>query len=93
MRTAEDDGPAERNESQFYYFRLEDQVPQDHLLRLIYQHVDLSFVRERLQPFHSSTGAALGHETASETQLPSWRFAPNRSSACGSLPADLSSVF
>jgi len=60
MRTAEDDGPAERNESQFYYFRLEDQVPQDHLLRLIYQHVDLSFVRERLQPFHSSTGRPSG---------------------------------
>ncbi len=26
-------------------------------------------------------------------QLPSWSFASNRSSACGSLPASLSSVF
>jgi len=26
-------------------------------------------------------------------QLPSWSFASNRSSACGSLPANLSSVF
>jgi len=49
-------GQHERTESLFYYFRLEDQIPQDHLLRLIDEHVDLSFVRERLQPFYSSTG-------------------------------------
>ncbi len=34
-------------ESLFYYFRLEQQIPEDHLLRLIDQHVDMSFVRER----------------------------------------------
>ena len=45
-----------RTESLFYYFRLEDQIPGDHLLRLIDQYVDLSFVRERLKPFYSSTG-------------------------------------
>ena len=49
-------GQQERTESLFYYFRLEDQIPQDHLLRLIDQYVDLSFVRERLKPFYSSTG-------------------------------------
>jgi transposase len=49
-------GQHERTESLFYYFRLEDQIPEDHLLRLIDQHVDLSFVRERLKPFYSSTG-------------------------------------
>jgi len=49
-------GQHERSESLFYYFRLEDQIPQDHLLRLIDKHVDLSFVRERLKPFYSSTG-------------------------------------
>ncbi len=42
-------GQQERTESLFYYFRLEDQIPEDHLLRLIDQHVDLSFVRERLR--------------------------------------------
>jgi transposase len=45
-----------RTQSLFYYFRLEDQIPEDHLLRLIDRHVDLSFVRERLRSFHSSTG-------------------------------------
>ena len=38
-------GQQERTESMFYYFRLEDQIPEDHLLRLIDQYVDLSFVR------------------------------------------------
>ena len=49
-------GQHERTESLFYYFRLEDQIPEDHLLRLIDQYVDLSFVRERLKPFYSSIG-------------------------------------
>jgi len=49
-------GQQERTESLFYYFRLEDQIPEDHLLRLIDQHVDLSFVRERLRSSYSATG-------------------------------------
>ena len=49
-------GQQERTESLFHYFRLEDQIPKDHLLRLIDEHVDLSFVRERLKTFYSSTG-------------------------------------
>jgi hypothetical protein len=32
-------------ESLFYYLRLEDQIPESHLLRLIQTHVDFSFVR------------------------------------------------
>ena len=43
-------------ESLFYYFRLEDQIPKDHLLRLIDRYADFSFVRERLKNFYSSTG-------------------------------------
>jgi hypothetical protein len=35
---------------------LEDQISEDHLLRLIDQHIDLSFVRERLKNFYSGTG-------------------------------------
>ena len=35
-----------RTHSLFYYFRLEEQIPEDHLLRLIDRHVDLSFVRD-----------------------------------------------
>jgi transposase len=45
-----------QNESLFYYFRLEEQIPEDHLLRLIDRHIDLSFVRERLKRFYSWTG-------------------------------------
>ena len=32
-------GHHSRSESLFYYFRLEDQVPENHLLRLIDRHV------------------------------------------------------
>src|SRR5438132_9772044 len=49
-------GQQTRTKSLFYYFRLEDQIPEDHLLRLIDQHIDLSFVRERLKNFYSWTG-------------------------------------
>src|SRR5713226_2249431 len=42
-------------ESLFYYFRLEDQIPEDHLLRLIDRNVDFRFVRERLKNFYSPT--------------------------------------
>ena len=45
-----------RSESLFYYFRLEDQVPEDHLLRLIDQHISFDFVRERLKESYSDTG-------------------------------------
>jgi hypothetical protein len=41
-------GQQARAESLFYYFRLEDQIPRDHLLWLIDHHVDLNFVRGRL---------------------------------------------
>ena len=49
-------GQQPRTESLFYYFRLEDQIPEGHLLRLIDRHVDLSFVRERVKSLYSSTG-------------------------------------
>ncbi len=42
-------GQQPRVESLFYYFRLEDQISEDHLLRLIDRYVDFSFVRERLK--------------------------------------------
>jgi len=34
-------GHQARSEALFYYFRLEDQIPENHLLRLIDQHVGL----------------------------------------------------
>lgn len=45
-----------RSESLFYYFRLDDHVAEDHLLRLIDQYVDFSFVRDRLKQHYSDTG-------------------------------------
>jgi len=38
-----------RSESLFYYFRLEDQVPENHLLRLIDKHIDFGFVHQRVE--------------------------------------------
>src|ERR1700716_818839 len=49
-------GQHARSESLFYYFRLEDQVPEDHLLRLVDKHIDFGFVRERLKDSYSETG-------------------------------------
>src|ERR1700726_3633125 len=45
-----------RGEALFYYFRLEDQVPETHLLRLIDKHISLAFVREELKENYSDTG-------------------------------------
>ena len=42
-------GCHDRSEALFYYFRLEDQVPENHLLRLIEKYISFAFVRERLQ--------------------------------------------
>src|SRR5208337_3299757 len=45
-----------RAEALFYYFRLEDQIPETHLLRLIEKHISFAFVRERLKDSYSETG-------------------------------------
>ena len=37
-------GEQSRSEALFYYFRLEDQVPESHLLRLIEKHISFAFV-------------------------------------------------
>jgi transposase len=49
-------GQHDRSEALFYYFRLEDQVPETHLLRLIEKHISFAFVRERLKDSYSETG-------------------------------------
>jgi len=49
-------GQHTRSESLFYYFRLEDHVPENHLLRLIDRHVSFDFVREKLRDSYSDTG-------------------------------------
>jgi transposase len=42
-------GQHDRSESLFYYFRIEDQVPENHLLRFIDRYVSFDFVREKLR--------------------------------------------
>ncbi len=42
-------GQHDRSEALFYYFRLEEQVPETHLLRLIEKHISFAFVREKLE--------------------------------------------
>jgi transposase len=49
-------GQHDRSEALFYYFRLEDHVPETHLLRLIEKHISFAFVRERLKQSYSETG-------------------------------------
>ncbi len=49
-------GQQTRSESLLYYFRIEDHIPEDHLLRLVDRHIDFVFVRETLKTSHSHTG-------------------------------------
>ncbi len=49
-------GQQNRSESLFYYFRIEDHIPEDHLLRLVDRHIDFAFVRETLKASYSHTG-------------------------------------
>jgi transposase len=49
-------GQHARSEALFYYFRLEDHIPENHLLRLIDKHISFAFVRERLKDSYSETG-------------------------------------
>src|SRR5256886_5842073 len=49
-------GHHSRAESLFYYFRLEDQVPENHLLRLIDRHVNFEFIRAKLKDAYSDAG-------------------------------------
>jgi transposase len=49
-------GQHDRSEGLFYYFRLEDQIPETHLLRLIDKHISFEFVRQQLRDSYSETG-------------------------------------
>ena len=49
-------GEHEKAEPLFYYMKIDDLVPEDHLLRLIDRHVDFSFVRDKVKHLYSHTG-------------------------------------
>jgi transposase len=46
----------DRQDSFLYNFRLEDHVPEEHLLRRIHEVLDLGGLREHLAPYYSHTG-------------------------------------
>ena len=47
-------GRHDRSESLFYYLRIEDQVPENHLLRFIDRYARFDFVREKLRAYTGS---------------------------------------
>ena len=49
-------GQHSRSEALFYCFRIEDKVPENHLLRLIDKHIVFEFVRKQLKDSYSETG-------------------------------------
>jgi transposase len=49
-------GQQPRTDSLFYYFRLEDQIPNGHLLKRLDRFIDFGFVRERLRDTYSAVG-------------------------------------
>jgi transposase len=49
-------GQHTRTESLFYYFRMEDHIPENRLLRLIDRHISFEFVRAKLRDSYSDTG-------------------------------------
>src|SRR5262249_40242382 len=49
-------GQQPRTDSLFYYFRLEDQIPDDHLLKRLDRFIDFGFVRDRLRDTYSAMG-------------------------------------
>jgi hypothetical protein len=63
-------GQHDRSEALFYYFRPEDQVPENHLLRLIDKHISWSFARGRLREACCSS-IVVNHSTQISTSFDS----------------------
>jgi len=49
-------GESQRKEPMFYYVRMEEMIPENHLLRLVDKHIDLSFMRAKVKHLYSHTG-------------------------------------
>ena len=49
-------GKKRRREPMFYYVRMEETFPENHLLRLVDKHIDLSFIRDKVKHLYSHTG-------------------------------------
>ena len=46
----------DKSEPMYYYLKMEDMIPEDHILRLIDKYVDLSFIYEKVGHLYSYTG-------------------------------------
>ncbi len=49
-------GSKKNEQKLFYYLHPEELIPEDHILRLIDNYVDFSFVRPRVEHLYSDTG-------------------------------------
>ena len=49
-------GEHSRSEPMFYYVRMDELVPENHLLRLVDRHIDLSFIKGKVKHLYSHTG-------------------------------------
>lgn len=49
-------GENKKEEKLFYYFRPEELIPEDHILRLVDRYVDFSFIRPKVEHLYSDTG-------------------------------------
>ena len=49
-------GEHSRSEPMFYYIRMDELIPESHLLRLVDKHIDLSFIRSKVKHLYSHTG-------------------------------------
>jgi|SRR5579862_3937190 len=56
LNAAHDGTPFPRGVAVFYYFRIEDQVPENRLLRPIDRHVNFEFIRAKLKDSYSDAG-------------------------------------
>jgi transposase len=67
----------------FYYLRPEDLIPSDHILRLIHEHIDFSFIRSKVEHLYSYTGRpSIDPEVMMRMLLVGYLFGMSRSGGC-----------
>jgi len=49
-------GEQQKQATMFHYIRMEDMVPENHLLRMVDKYIDFSFIREKVKHLYSHTG-------------------------------------
>lgn len=49
-------GEKKKADKLFYYLHPEELIPKDHILRLVHQYVDFSFIRTKVEHLYSQTG-------------------------------------